>query len=76
MDSSDLVSTKRWRRSARPRRYSDRTASSRSSIIAALPFVHASDSGVTADLCRTHGLWLDDGELGSILEYLKRNEAF
>ena len=41
-----------------------------------LRFIYASDSVVTADLCRTHGLWLDDGELGSILEYLKRNEAF
>ena len=31
------------------------------------------ESGVTIDLCRSHGMWLDDGELVKIRTYLNDN---
>lgn len=33
-------------------------------------FEYMLDSGVTVDSCAGHGMWLDDGELSSIREYL------
>jgi Zn-finger nucleic acid-binding protein len=33
--------------------------------------VYMMDSGVTVDMCRDHGMWLDDGELSKIRRYLQ-----
>lgn len=32
-------------------------------------FPYMMDSGVLVDVCKTHGMWLDDGELGAIRSY-------
>ena len=37
--------------------------------------VFSVDSGVVVDRCRDHGIWLDDGELTSLLDYLSRGDA-
>jgi Zn-finger nucleic acid-binding protein len=37
-------------------------------------YVFCSDSGVVVDRCLEHGLWLDDGELGQVLKYLKQGD--
>jgi Zn-finger nucleic acid-binding protein len=37
--------------------------------------VYMVDSGVVVDMCRDHGMWLDDGELTKIRKYLKATEA-
>ena len=37
--------------------------------------VFSFDSGVVVDRCRNHGLWLDDGELASLLDYLSKGDA-
>ncbi len=39
-------------------------------------FNYAGDSGVIADNCKDHGIWLDDGELGVILDFLKKVEEY
>ncbi len=36
--------------------------------------IYMLDSGVTIDLCRAHGMWLDDGELVKIRTYLSEIE--
>jgi Zn-finger nucleic acid-binding protein len=36
-------------------------------------FVFCLDSGVTIDRCAEHGMWLDDGELARVLNYLKQS---
>lgn len=36
--------------------------------------VYLLDSGVTVDMCREHGMWLDDGELTKIREFLKKSD--
>ena len=36
-----------------------------------LRYNYCADSGVTADRCPEHGMWLDDGELELIIEYLQ-----
>lgn len=33
--------------------------------------VYMMDSGVIVDMCRDHGMWLDDGELSKIRKYLQ-----
>lgn len=37
--------------------------------------VYMVDSGVVVDMCRDHGMWLDDGELSKIRKYLKATEG-
>lgn len=38
--------------------------------------IYSSDSGVTVDICGNgHGIWLDDGELARIFDYLHSNAA-
>lgn len=34
-------------------------------------FPYLVDSGVLVDVCKQHGMWLDDGELGAIRSYLQ-----
>ena len=34
-------------------------------------FPYLVDSGVMVDVCKQHGMWLDDGELGAIRSYLQ-----
>lgn len=38
-------------------------------------FEYGGDSQVILDACREHGVWLDDGELGSLLEYVAVREG-
>lgn len=35
-------------------------------------FVFCVDSGVTIDRCAEHGMWLDDGELSQVVNYLQQ----
>jgi Zn-finger nucleic acid-binding protein len=37
--------------------------------------VYMMDSGVVVDMCRDHGMWLDDGELTKIRKYLQSSNA-
>lgn len=37
--------------------------------------VYMVDSGVVVDMCRDHGMWLDDGELTKIRKYLASNQG-
>ncbi len=37
--------------------------------------VYMVDSGVLVDMCRDHGMWLDDGELTKIRQYLAATEG-
>ena len=37
-------------------------------------YVFSLDSGVVVDRCPPHGIWLDDGELGSLLDYIRRGD--
>lgn len=38
-------------------------------------FEYGGDSRVILDACSEHGVWLDDGELGSLLEYVAVREG-
>lgn len=37
-------------------------------------YIFCADSGVVVDRCLEHGLWLDDGELGQVLKYLRSGD--
>ena len=37
--------------------------------------VYMVDSGVVVDMCRDHGMWLDDGELSKIRKFLQTSAA-
>lgn len=37
--------------------------------------IYLADSGVVVDMCREHGIWLDDGELGKMRRYLHQAES-
>lgn len=37
--------------------------------------VYLMDSGVVVDVCREHGMWLDDGELTKMRTYLQATEG-
>lgn len=41
-----------------------------------LRYQYAGDSRVIVDSCQAHGMWLDDGELGTILDFLKKIEEY
>ena len=37
--------------------------------------LYLADSDITIDLCRSHGMWLDDGELAKIRAFLEESDS-
>jgi Zn-finger nucleic acid-binding protein len=38
-------------------------------------YIYCADSGISLDRCAPHGIWLDDGELAQMIDYMQLSQA-